>query len=189
MTPPSPSIAKGLSPINFSASHNFPREYDPAPYAGCQRALFVTTLGGPPEIWRYWPDCPACFSMVRSAKDRGGSVCDVDQVQIMSGGNGQRLAGSQLRAARHAAWTIDAGQPQHDAAIAEPMSGQNLLRSQKRPAGLPHGIAGRVFIDPAAAFLRIDAGRTDEDHALSRHPASHCAPLSSRNGCVRGDGK
>jgi Tol biopolymer transport system component len=68
------SIAKGLSPVNFSASHNYPREYDPEPYAGCQRALYVSTLDGPPEIWRYWPDCPACFSKLRSAKDRGGSV-------------------------------------------------------------------------------------------------------------------
>ena len=68
------SIAKGLGPINFSATHNFPREYDPALYLGCQRALFVTTLDGPPEIWRYWPDCKDCFSMVRSAKDQGGKT-------------------------------------------------------------------------------------------------------------------
>ena len=68
------SIRKGLGPINFSATHNFPREYDPSPYTGCQRVLYVTTLDGPPEIWHYYPDCPACFGVVRSAKDRGGNA-------------------------------------------------------------------------------------------------------------------
>ena len=68
------SISKGFSPINFSATHNFPREYDPTLYSGCTRALYVSTLDGPPELWRYWPDCPACFSKVRSAKDQGGKT-------------------------------------------------------------------------------------------------------------------
>jgi hypothetical protein len=68
------SIGKGLGPTNFSATHKSPREYDVALYPGCQRAVFVTTLDGPPEIWRYWPDCPACFAVVRSAKDQGGNT-------------------------------------------------------------------------------------------------------------------
>lgn len=68
------SIAKGFKPINFSATHNSPREYDPSLYPGCQRVLFVTTLNGAPELWQYWPDCPACYGPIRSAKAQGGST-------------------------------------------------------------------------------------------------------------------
>ncbi len=70
------SIGQGLGPINFSGTHKYPREYDVALYSGCQRALFVTTLDGPPEIWRYWPDCSDCFGVVRSAKDQGGNTVE-----------------------------------------------------------------------------------------------------------------
>jgi Tol biopolymer transport system component len=68
------SVAQGLKPINFSATHKSPREYDVTLYPGCQRAVFVTTLDGPPELWLYWPDCPACYRMLRSAKDQGGKT-------------------------------------------------------------------------------------------------------------------
>jgi Tol biopolymer transport system component len=68
------SIGQGRKPINFSATHNSPREYDPTLYPGCQRVLFVTTLNGAPELWHYWPDCLACYRLIRSAKDQGGKT-------------------------------------------------------------------------------------------------------------------
>jgi TolB protein len=67
----------GLRPRNISGTHNYPREFDPVllPEGGCQRLLFVTTLGGQrPQIWRYFLDCPNCYRVVRTEQDLGGAA-------------------------------------------------------------------------------------------------------------------
>lgn len=65
-------LAAGERPANFSSTHNSPREFDPAPYPDCERAMFTTTLDGPNEIWRFWPGCAGCLRKVRSLKAQGG---------------------------------------------------------------------------------------------------------------------
>ena len=66
------SLAQGLRPFNFSGTHNNPREFDPFAYPGCERLVFTSTLDGPNEIWRYWPDCEECYRKVRTYKAEGG---------------------------------------------------------------------------------------------------------------------
>jgi Tol biopolymer transport system component len=43
-------------PRNNSALRNSPREYDPSFYPDCKRIIFVTTVNGTPELWRYFFD-------------------------------------------------------------------------------------------------------------------------------------
>jgi serine/threonine protein kinase len=43
-------------PRNNSAQRNSPREYDVSYFAKCQRMIFVTTVNGTPELWRWFPD-------------------------------------------------------------------------------------------------------------------------------------
>jgi TolB protein len=66
------SLAQGFRPFNFSGTHNNPREFDPFAYPGCERLVFTSTLDGPNEIWRYWPDCEECYRKVRTYKEEGG---------------------------------------------------------------------------------------------------------------------
>jgi Tol biopolymer transport system component len=68
------AVAQGERPVNFSATHNSPREWDPAPYPDCERLMFVSSLGGANEIWRFWPDCSSCLSRVRSLRTLGGQA-------------------------------------------------------------------------------------------------------------------
>ena len=66
----------GIRPRNISGTHNFPREYDPVllPDGDCQRLMFVTTLQGRPEIWRYFLDCANCYRVVRTERDNNGAA-------------------------------------------------------------------------------------------------------------------
>ena len=68
--------AGGQRPTNISGTHNYPREYDPVllPDGGCQRLMFVTTLQGRPEIWRYFLDCANCYRVIRSERDLNGAA-------------------------------------------------------------------------------------------------------------------
>jgi Tol biopolymer transport system component len=43
-------------PRNNSALRNSPREYDVSFFSNCQRMIFVTTVNGTPELWRFFPD-------------------------------------------------------------------------------------------------------------------------------------
>ena len=47
------------------------------------------------------------------------------------------------------------------------MVSQELLRSQKRPAGLACGLARRLLVDPLATALAVNTGGTDEDDAAA----------------------
>jgi Tol biopolymer transport system component len=82
----------GERPVNVSATHNSPREWDPAPYPDCERLMFVSSLGGANEIWRFWPDCPSCLSPVRSLRALGGRA----EEPALSP-DGQWLAYTQVR--------------------------------------------------------------------------------------------
>jgi TolB protein len=119
--------AAGERPTNFSATHNSPREWDPEPYPGCQRALFTSSLGGAKEIWRYWPDCPACFRVVRSAKAEAG---DVEEASLSP--DGQWLAYARLLDGR---WEVLAGSLD-DPATDAPLTQDGQSRS---PAWSPDG--------------------------------------------------
>jgi Tol biopolymer transport system component len=43
-------------PRNNSAQRNSPREYDVSFFSDCKRMIFVTTVNGVPELWRFFPD-------------------------------------------------------------------------------------------------------------------------------------
>jgi TolB protein len=68
------NVAAGTPPTNFSATHNFPREYDPALLPGCQHLVFVSSLNGAAEIWRWLGDCPDCYTMLFTDQSRGGTL-------------------------------------------------------------------------------------------------------------------
>ncbi len=52
-------------PVNNSAQRNSPREYDVSFFADCKRMIFVTTVNGIPELWRFFPDI-ASYRVFRS---------------------------------------------------------------------------------------------------------------------------
>ena len=95
-------------------------------------------------------------------------VFDVDQVQIAVGGGVDRIAAPQCVGSRNSIGPVDARQSQDDRPRAERMIVNRLLRGEARLASFTQRPARRLFIDPVAVGIAVDAGGGDVEEAGDR---------------------